>query len=216
MTATYNYLGYGITDSNGKAKLEYDAQGNQLSHSYTGTGAGEVDIVASLDSSITDSSLVSETFVITDCVFRDGGVTGDSNYTQFYGYTNFNPQVSNEGTLLTNSVASTYNYYANIDSTSDLYDFTAPFCLEFDVVNFTGTVGTQIAESGQSGAIRTFSQLGITGACHLKITVDGSQISYQIDNGTPITQDYTTTTARVSIIINNGTLTYKNFMIYPI
>lgn len=216
--ANYRYLGYGITNDNGIAKLEFDENGDPITHSYTGTGAGEIDIVASLDDSthISDSSMQSETFVINDCVFRDGGVIGDSNYTQFYGYANFNPQVISDGTLLTQSVASIYNYYANTDSTSDLYDFTAPFCLEFDVVDFTGTVGTQIAESGQGGAIRTFAQLGITDACHLKITVNGNQILYQVDDGTPITQNYTTTKARVSIIINNGTLTYKNFMIYPI
>ena len=46
---SYRYLGYGITDSNGEAKLEYDENGNHLDHSITGTGAGELDIVASLD-----------------------------------------------------------------------------------------------------------------------------------------------------------------------
>lgn len=212
----YRYLGYGTTNSNGLAMLDHDANGNPITDSYTGVGAGKIKIVASLDSTINDNSIISDEYELIDCIFRDGGTYYDSNYTQFYGYANFHPQVSTDGTLLTQSVASTYNYYANIDSTSDLYDFTAPFCLEFDVVNFTGTVGTQIAESGQSGAIRLFSQLGITGACHLKITVNGSQILYQIDNGTPITQNYTVTKARVSIIINNGTLTYKNFMIYPI
>ena len=71
MTATYNYLGYGVTDNQGKAKLEYDSEGNPLTHSYTGTGAGKVDIVASLDSEITDGSLVSETYELYDCLIYD-------------------------------------------------------------------------------------------------------------------------------------------------
>ena len=45
MTATYNYLGYGVTDENGIAKLDHDANGDSISHSYTGTGAGKIDVV---------------------------------------------------------------------------------------------------------------------------------------------------------------------------
>ena len=79
MTATYNYLGYGVTDENGIAKLDHDAQGNPLTHSYTGTGAGKVDIVASLDSEIDESSLVSETYEVLDCYKFDNGTTSDHN-----------------------------------------------------------------------------------------------------------------------------------------
>lgn len=60
----YKYLGYGITDNNGIAHLDHDSNGNPINHSYTGTGAGEIDIVASLDDSthISDSSLQSEIY----------------------------------------------------------------------------------------------------------------------------------------------------------
>jgi hypothetical protein len=79
MTATYNYLGYGVTDSNGKAKLEYDSEGDPLTHSYTGTGAGEIDIVASLDNPVSSGSIVSETYEVLDCYVKDMGTLNDHN-----------------------------------------------------------------------------------------------------------------------------------------
>ena len=63
----YKYLGYGVTDSNGVAKLDHDAEGQELQHSYTGVGAGEIDVVASLDNPIVDGSIVSGTFSVFDC-----------------------------------------------------------------------------------------------------------------------------------------------------
>ena len=75
MTVTYNYLGYGVTDSNGVAKLDHDADGEEISHSYTGTGAGEIDVIASLDnaSTISDSSIQSEPYTVLDGIFKDLG-----------------------------------------------------------------------------------------------------------------------------------------------
>lgn len=188
----------GITDNNGQ---------------YTETG-----VTVSSDTLFTASyKNVSDVCNVEYCLFKDYAVTGKSNYTAFYNYNIFNPQVSDTGTLLTNNVASTYNYFANLDSTSDLYDFTAPFTVDFDIVSFSGTtIGTQIGESGQSGAVRTFSQLGITQPCHLKLIVTGTQIIYQVDNETVMTQNYTVTQGRVSTILNSGTLKYKNFRIRPL
>lgn len=71
----YRYLGYGVTNEDGIAKLDHDPQGNLLTHSYTGTGAGKVDIVASLDDEIDDSSLVSETYEVLDCYKYDSGMS---------------------------------------------------------------------------------------------------------------------------------------------
>jgi hypothetical protein len=59
---TYVPIGYGVTDENGIAKLDHDMNGNELSHSYTGVGAGEIDVVASLDEDIDESSVQSEPY----------------------------------------------------------------------------------------------------------------------------------------------------------
>lgn len=80
--ANYRYLGYGITDENGIATLDHDANGDPITHSYTGTGAGELDIIASLDDSshISDSSIQSETFVTYDCIVVEDELTSSKSY----------------------------------------------------------------------------------------------------------------------------------------
>ena len=75
----YRYLGYGVTDSNGVAKLDHDANGDPLSHSYTGVGAGEVDVVASLDNPIVDGSIVSVPCNVLDCYKYDSGTDPNNN-----------------------------------------------------------------------------------------------------------------------------------------
>ena len=67
------YLGYGYTNSQGIAKLEYDADGEPLTHSYTGVGAGKLDIVAE------SGSLQSESYAIYDCIVFDNGISSDYN-----------------------------------------------------------------------------------------------------------------------------------------
>ena len=88
---TYKYLGYGVTDENGVAHLDHDANGDPLTHSYTGVGAGEVDVLASLDKPITDGSIVSGTYPVLDTiVYEAEDVTASKNYnitlddTDFY------------------------------------------------------------------------------------------------------------------------------------
>lgn len=73
----YRYLGYGTTNSNGVAHLDHDPQGNPI-NGYTGTGAGEVDVVASLDNPIIDGSIVSEPYPVFDCPVYDGDNTPTS------------------------------------------------------------------------------------------------------------------------------------------
>lgn len=67
----YKYLGYGVTNESGVAKLDHDAQGQEISHSYTGVGAGEIDVVASLDNPVESGSIVSEPCNVLDCIKCD-------------------------------------------------------------------------------------------------------------------------------------------------
>ena len=76
---TYKYLGYGVTDKNGVAHLDHDANGDPLTHSYTGVGDGEVDVLASLDKPITDGSIVSGTLPVFDCYRHDDGTISSHN-----------------------------------------------------------------------------------------------------------------------------------------
>ena len=159
---------------------------------------------------------IEEMYEVTDCIFRDGGVTGDSSYESFYNYANFSPSVDDKGTLITNPTNANINYYANIGSATDLFNFIPLFVVEFDVVSVIGDLShqsIQILEKGSTPFIRTFSDLGITDECHVKITVTGIHIIYQVDDNNPIIESYTTTHARLSIILSKGSLKYKDFEI---
>ena len=67
---SYRYLGYGVTNSNGVAHLDHDPQGNPI-NGYTGTGAGEVDVIASTDNPISSGSIVSEPCNVWDTIWYD-------------------------------------------------------------------------------------------------------------------------------------------------
>ena len=87
--ANYRYLGYGITNEQGIATLDHDANGNPIDHSYTGTGAGEIDIVASLDDNthISERSIQSETYSLWDTLFFDNAIEGNHKTVSTSGST---------------------------------------------------------------------------------------------------------------------------------
>ena len=110
MTTTYRYLGYGVTNNKGVAKLDHDAQGNPITHSYTGTGAGKVDIVASLDDSshISESSIQSEIYELMDCYKMDIGTT--SNHSDIWTLNNTDLTRSDEYTTIKEKTVGTTAY----------------------------------------------------------------------------------------------------------
>ena len=83
----YKYLGYGVTDSNGVAKLDHDAEGQELQHSYTGVGAGEVDVVASLDNPVSSGSIVSGTLSVWDVIKYDDATINSHDDTLWQALT---------------------------------------------------------------------------------------------------------------------------------
>ena len=209
MTTTYTPIGYGVTDENGIAKLEYDAQGNHLTHSYTGTGAGEVDIVASLDNTITESSLVSETFSLYDCIKYDTGIQGSA--TNIYTNTTYLDRTS-EYTNITDDSSNTTFIYVEI---------SGDVAIEFDAnVNVAdGNPFIAIANGGTVVGQKSQTNLG---------TVDDRWIHYRIeikDNVATYTNDYSDISTTSNLTAYNRfrlrkavgeTFKFKNIMVYPI
>lgn len=72
---SYRCVGYGITNSSGVATLDHNLDGTSISggHSYTGSGVGELDFVASVDSptQINNGSDVSQPVEVYDCIWYD-------------------------------------------------------------------------------------------------------------------------------------------------
>ena len=104
----YKYLGWGITNENGVAKLDHDAQGQEISHSYTGSGAGEIDVVASLDNPVVEGSIVSETFSVWDTLFHDEMTPYDSSKWS----STITPVQETDGVIITESTGTSTSFSA--------------------------------------------------------------------------------------------------------
>ena len=208
----YQYLGYGITDNNGKAKLEYDSQGNSIAHSYTGTGAGLVDVVASLDSpsSISDSSLVSETFGLYDCTMKDTGTSSDNtNIYQNATYLNRASeytQITDNGTDTTfistntfsNDVCIELDAYVNVGDTNPMFAITDG-----------GTVKSQLTQENFNLPDNTW--------IHYKVEIKNNNIVWSTDYNSQTKSGTVTSYNRFRLRKAVGeTLNYKNIRIYPI
>ena len=182
MTATYNYLGYGVTDENGIAKLDHDANGDSISHSYTGTGAGKIDVVASLDSpsSISDSSLVSETYELEDCYWVEKSSTISGMYTNSGGTLT----LENGVFTLTKGSGSSY-FYLNIPKTSlPIADFVdKDLIVKADVTTLTGTQLRCTLFYNTESWVSVVQDITTTGTINLSnhIPSDATQVRIRFD-----------------------------------
>ena len=117
------YLGWGITNSSGVAKLDHNASGTSIAHSYTGVGAGELDVVA------ISGSLQSETYTITDAIFKDMGTSSD--YGAWSNWTSYEPKLTRSDyckvEVDTENSKTGARMYKSIDTSN------SPICIEFDV-----------------------------------------------------------------------------------
>ena len=78
------HLGYGTTNAQGIATLEYAPDDTPLSHSYTGVGAGKINIVAEVE------GLTSEAYELEDCIYYDPATSDlNANYSFNSTYTDF-------------------------------------------------------------------------------------------------------------------------------
>lgn len=215
----YTYLGYGTTNSEGIAHLDHDANGDAISHSYTGTGAGEIDIVASLDDEITESSILSETSVL-DCLFLDAGMSENTHYYNHQSRTT--DTYDNTGRTLSNSTGTTSHYYLvsppTTPSTASDSSFSADYCIELDLLSYDGTGYINITD-GTNAFYRSWSNLGLTGGEHLRFEIKSNSQKIYINNNPTAswsaTNNYTTTS--IDIAVGSGkSVKYKNLKVYPI
>lgn len=203
------YLGYGVTNNSGVATLDHAPDGTTLSHSYTGVGAGKIDVVAE------SGSLQSETYSILDCNWYDDGVTSPKTVTWWKPSSNFTETIEDTGTTITNSTSSTNHYWVKNYSQIDI----GAFVVEFDLLSYTDDTTPRFAFTGTGGGNYIFkTELEAPQQCHVKFIVDGTKIACQIDNGTPNTLATTTnTTFYVGFRLNGeGSIKFKDFKVYPI
>ena len=212
----YKYLGYGVTNSDGVAHLDHDADGEPIDHSYTGVGAGEIDVLASLDNPIVDGSIVSETYEVLDCIWDDP-LTETPLKNNWYS-SNLNLNTDSDGTLLTNN-SSNNLYFKPYPSNADLM-LDTPFIVEFTVKSISGSVQPQIVGSGVSAG---WIQDEGNGTHRLEIQADSQVHKFKSENSdTYVTKsDFNQVTFTGQsfvrlLIASNSSVKLKDFKIYPI
>ena len=200
----YTYLGWGTTDSNGVAKLDHDANGDEISHSYTGVGAGEIDVVAALDKPISSGTIVSTPYPVYDCTWVDKSDATWSNGT----YASF----SNGVRTFNNTSSGEVNIYANNDNA-----FTGDLICEFDLIDYYG--GNMLRFYGDTGKQISFSELGgVSQGCHIMIKSLNKQVTIFVD-GVQKSYNFSYTSNGLELgfrVLANMLTKISNYKVYPI
>lgn len=213
-------LGTGITNSNGVATLDTAPDGTTaLTHSYTGVGAGKIDVVAE------SGSLQSEPYVLTDCLIFDDCTSEVSG--RWYNYNNvLTVSYASGGVTVTkpsdDGTSARYLYYNDPTiSTTKIGGYntlTTPMCIEFDCSSITGSVQLVFVDNATPTANQRFIDMTATG--HYKIILDGSTVKVYLD-GTEITTTSLALTGsntqfRLGFNAPDESITFNNLAIYPI
>ena len=186
-------IGSGTTDANGKVTV-----------SYTGTGAGKLQLVA------TCGEVTSDSYDLIDATFRDIGTS--AKYTAWSGSSNMTVARDSETTLTPQGTFSTY--YQN-------FTLTDYMVFEFDV-SITYSSATNFISFRESATARnnfTQGNLGLTSGqwSHIKLVIDNNKITPYVDGVEKTASNITTDLNRFYFVLNNASasnLEYKNFVIY--
>lgn len=201
------YLGSGVTNSDGVA-----------SFNYTGKGLGKIQVVAE------SGELVSTSYDLYDVLYKDLG--GSSHNDTNWSSTTVNSDYTTDPTCTILSMISTSTFstrYNNIASYTN-----RPLTIEFDMSTTYDSadqygLGVSLRENASStgGASWSMGQIGISsdsGWHHIKITLDTTTASLQVDNDTPVSRDITVVPNRFYFTFNTGAnnpvTKYRNFIIY--
>lgn len=167
---SYRYLGYGTTDANGVAHLKKNASGQDV-NGYVGTGAGEVDVIASLDNPISQGSIVSETYSIWDTLQYDGGTINDHNDTIW----------NNIDYLSRGEEYSTITRDGN--EALKFITITGDICIEFDLMTTMGNAAGLLSVRNGSTTLKAITGTDCGGVSntwkHIKITIIGSKLTLE-------------------------------------
>ena len=203
------YLGYGYTNAQGIAKLEYDADGEPLTHSYTGVGAGKLDIVAE------SGSLQSESYAIYDCIVFDNGISSD--YNDIWTATNADLTRASTYSRLSETTTGTNGYIVAV--------FPNVTTIEFEVLQEDGAFseGVFAFYQGASSGLTTLQlrhleeEVALNTWYKVKCLVEENQvtvINVDTDYETVRTFDGTVNRGRFTTSGTMTALRFRNFKAY--
>ena len=200
-------IGRGTTNAQGIATMTEDAEGHPVD-GYTGIGAGLVNLAAECT---IDGTLLQETYEVIDGVFADTDGTAD-----WYAYNG----LTKNGTVL--STTETGRCYANSTNSVNRFLSTAnDFCIEFDIASVTGESKLVLTKS--SSVVQNIAiSSRVTSNNHFKIVFNSTTNQIQVTVDDTVYNPFFVfilANANVGIyfeLTNTATLTYANFVVYPI
>ena len=174
----YKYLGYGVTNENGVAKLDHNSEGQEISHSYTGVGAGEIDVVASLDNPVSQGSIVSETYSILDTIAFDNATLSDHNDIWYTNNATITRGADNTTVTATAQWGAIYLGNPTTRTPLNLLSNADEICIEWIGSNVEATNGLDIRYNDGSNRYIGF----VTGTGHHKMVLSKTRVDLYLDN----------------------------------
>ena len=166
-------LGTGVTDVNGNAVMTKDAGGQTLVHSYTGTGAGLVDVVA--ECTIDSSTIVSTPYEVLDCLKYDKGTSDAHN--DIWDNQSYVSRGTDYSTLQATTSARGFHFMSKIAETD--------FKIKFKIHNTSAPSGANIVWQFDTTSQQAngFAYYGITGG-DVEITKIGNNVTTKVNGET--------------------------------
>ena len=186
----------------------------QVNYTYTGNGSGVHEFIAK------NGRFQSEPYEVMDTILYDKGEESSHNDNCWVGLSNYSVSWETGGRTVTKSTSGNGYLYVSTSGTSPYKDFTQDFAIEF---TYLGHSGTCILGISNGNAVNKYfgtssSNLNLTSGDVLKVEVTTSNIKYY-KNGEEMTglrTNYSEGASFVTFILNNGSISFKDFKIYPI
>lgn len=121
----------------------------------------------------------------------------------------------NNGRVVSNSSGS--NVFHRILDNGSLKTFDTPIILEFDIIEFSGSIVT--VTDGTNQVRQGLGAIGVTSNNTIRIKYDGTTAKYYVDGVYKPSADITASNSSVTVgfrLSNDASITYKNIKVYPI
>ena len=180
-------IGTGTTDSNGRVSV-----------TYTGTGAGKLQIVAE------SGTVTSDTYDLWDALFYDSGL---SDHRTDWTANTISESYLDDGTVITESNGSNTNYAANFTAIVDVV-------IEVDITGIT--IPSNSVRFYYKGADTTISSyLTDLQPHHFKFVCQNGTVVTYVDDVQKNSKS-TTTNTTCRFIMNGSSFKFSDFKIYAI